>query len=90
MCIRDSLHIAAIATKNIQTKRHLLWTLIRFVRIAKMMKIRVITTVRSMEQACARSVSIMFEFILLVIVVTVGGLGAVIENICYKIEQSKQ
>ena len=43
-----------------------------------------------MAQACAKSVSIMFELILLVIVLTIGGLGAAIENICYKIEQSKQ
>jgi hypothetical protein len=32
----------------------------------------------------------MFELTLLIIVLVLGGLGAVIENICYKIEQSKQ
>jgi hypothetical protein len=84
------LHIAAIATKNIQTKRHYLWTLIRFVRIANKKKIRLITTVKSMAQAYVRSVTIMFELTLLIIVFVLGGLGAVIENICYKIEQSKQ
>lgn len=43
-----------------------------------------------MAEAYARSVSIMFELTLLIIVVAIGALGAVIENICYKIEQSKQ
>jgi hypothetical protein len=61
-----------------------------FVRIANKKKIRLITTVKSMAEAYARSVTIMFELTLLVIVLIVGGLGAVIENICYKIEQSKQ